>query len=58
MDFLMSILSEIICSLIGLIIGGACGYSIGIRNKIKQSQKAGDNSQQTMTGSVNINVQR
>ena len=58
MNFLTSILSEIICSIIGLIIGGACGYSIGVRNKIKQVQKAGDNAKQTTVGSVNINVQR
>jgi Na+/glutamate symporter len=41
-------------ALIGLIIGvaggGAVGYHIGIKKNIKQSQKAGDNSQQVQIG--------
>lgn len=45
--------TEIISLLIGLIFGGVVGYKIGIHNKIKQSQKAGNNSTQTQIGSIN-----
>ena len=37
----------------GLITGGTVGYKIGIRNKVKQQQKAGNNSNQTQIGSIN-----
>lgn len=45
--------TEILSLIIGLISGGAIGYKIGVHNKIKQSQKAGDNSNQTQIGSIN-----
>ena len=45
--------TEIISLIAGLFAGGVIGYKIGIHNKIKQSQKAGDNSNQTQTGSIN-----
>lgn len=50
--FFSGIGTEIISALVGLIIGGVSGYKIGVRNKIKQVQKAGDNSKLSQTGSV------
>ena len=44
---------EILSLIIGLITGGTIGYKIGIHNKIKQKQKAGNNSTQTQIGSIN-----
>ena len=32
--------TEILSLIVGLITGGTVGYNIGIRNKIKQKQKA------------------
>ena len=32
--------------------GGFIGYRIGIKNKVSQSQKAGNNSNQTQIGSI------
>lgn len=45
--------TEILSLIIGLISGGFVGYRIGIHNKVRQSQKAGDNSRQTQIGSIN-----
>lgn len=45
--------TELISLVIGAVLGGAAGYKIGSKNKIKQSQKAGDNSKQVQIGSVN-----
>lgn len=50
--FFSGIGTEIISALVGLVIGGVSGYKIGVRNKIKQIQKAGDNSKLSQTGSV------
>ena len=50
--FFSGIGTEIISALIGLLIGGIGGYKIGVRNKIKQVQKAGDNFNLSQTGSV------
>lgn len=50
--FFSGIGTEIISALIGLVIGGIGGYKIGVRNKIKQVQKAGNNSNLSQTGSV------
>lgn len=50
--FFSGIGTEIISALIGLLIGGIGVYKIGVRNKIKQVQKAGDNSNLSQTGSV------
>lgn len=53
MDWIFSgIGTEIISAIIGFIIGGVGGYKIGVRNKIKQVQKAGDNSNLSQTGSI------
>ena len=46
--------TEIISLVIGLIAGGAAGYKIGVRNRIKQSQKAGDHANQSQVGGVNV----
>lgn len=45
--------TEILSLIVGLITGGTVGYNIGIRNKIKQKQNAGNNSTQTQIGSIN-----
>jgi hypothetical protein len=45
--------TELISLVIGAAFGGAAGYKIGSKNKIKQNQKAGDNSKQVQIGSVN-----
>ena len=50
--FFSGIGTEIISALIGLLFGGIGGYKIGVRNKIKQAQKAGDNSNLSQMGSV------
>lgn len=47
--------TELISLLVGAIFGGAAGYKIGSKNKIKQKQKAGDDSKQIQIGSVNYN---
>lgn len=44
--------TEIISAIIGVIIGGVGGYRIGVRNRIKQVQKAGNNSNLSQTGSI------
>lgn len=44
--------TEIISAIIGVIIGGVGGYKIGVRNRIKQVQKAGNNSNLSQTGSI------
>jgi len=50
--------TQIISVIVGLIIGGAgggfVGYRIGSKNKIKQNQKAGNNSDQVQIGNVSI----
>lgn len=46
--------TEIVGILISFVLGGAVGYKIGMKNKVKQNQRAGKNSNQTQTGSVNI----
>lgn len=42
--------TAIITLIVGLISGGAVGYKIGINTKVKQTQKAGDNSSQMQVG--------
>lgn len=44
--------TELISLIIGTVLGGAAGYKIGSKNKIKQKQEAGDNSKQIQIGSV------
>lgn len=44
--------TELISLIIGAVVGGTAGYKIGSKNKIKQKQKAGDNSKQIQIGSV------
>lgn len=38
--------TSLLSAIIGFIFGGVTGYKIGIRNNIRQKQKAGDNSNQ------------
>ena len=45
--------TELISLVIGAFLGGTAGYKIGSKNRIKQNQKAGDNSKQVQIGSVN-----
>lgn len=48
--------TQIIFFIISFLLGGTCGYCIGIRVKNKQIQKAGNNAIQTMTGNTtNVN---
>ena len=52
-SFLGEIITELISTIIGLIIGGGAGYKIGInkqRHNINQRQKAGDGAIQTQIG--------
>lgn len=42
--------TSLLTAIIGFIFGGVTGYKIGIRNNIKQRQKAGDNSNQSQIG--------
>ena len=44
--------TEIIVALIGFAIGGFGGYKLGVRNGIKQVQKAGNNSNLSQIGSI------
>lgn len=50
--------TQIITFLVEAITGGFCGYKIGIHNKTKQSQKAGNNSSQTQIGSINYGANK
>ena len=45
--------TEILSLIVGFISGGAIGHKIGIHNKVKQSQKAGNNSNQTQIATIN-----
>ena len=49
------IIIEIVTHLLCLTLGGVAGYKIGIKNSVKQSQRAGDNSTQSQVGSITIN---
>lgn len=44
--------TEIISLVVGLCSGGLIGYRIGIKNKVSQNQKAGNNSNQTQIGNI------
>jgi len=43
---------ELISAIVGVVIGGVAGYRIGVKSKVRQTQKAGDNSSQTQIGSI------
>jgi hypothetical protein len=46
--------TALVTLILGLLTGGAVGYKIGInKNKVKQSQKAGNNSSQIQIGRDN-----
>ena len=47
--------TELLSLAIGAVVGGLTGYKIGVKNKVKQTQKAGNNSTQNQIGSVTIN---
>lgn len=53
--FFSGIGTEIISAVIGIIIGGIGGYKIGVRNKIRQKQKAGNYSNLSQIGSITKN---
>ena len=44
--------TSLLSAIIGFIFGGVTGYKIGIRNNIRQKQKAGDNSNQNQIGQI------
>lgn len=48
------IFSHFITALISLLVGGVIGYNISVK-KIKQSQRAGNNSNQTQIGAIERN---
>jgi len=50
--------TELLSLIAGLFFGGVIGYKIGIHNKVKQTQKAGSNSNQTQIGSINYGSNR
>lgn len=45
--------TQLLYCLLSFIVGGVIGYKIGIHVKIKQSQKAGDHSNQIQIGNTN-----
>ena len=47
--------TEIISAIIGLFIGGLGGYKIGVRNRNKQIQQSGNNSNLFQLGSITNN---
>ena len=44
--------TSILSGVVGLIFGGCIGYKIGIRNSIRQKQKAHDNVNQSQIGQI------
>lgn len=44
--------TAIVTFILGLLSGGTAGYKIAIKRTLKQSQKAGDNSNQTQIGEI------
>lgn len=50
--------TELLSLIVGLITGGIVGYKIGIHNKVKQYQKAGNNSTQTQIGTINYGANK
>ena len=47
--------TAIVSAVIGLLIGGIGGYSIGVNKTNKMKQKAGDKAKQTQIGEINSN---
>jgi hypothetical protein len=41
-----------VSALVGVLIGGGVGYRIGIKESIRQRQKAGNNSNQIQIGQI------
>jgi len=54
--------TEIVCTIVSLVVGslggGLVGYKIGVKNRNKLSQKAGDYASQQQIGSVNIHDEK
>lgn len=44
--------TSILTGILGLVIGGGVGYKIGIRNSIRQKQKAHNNVNQSQIGQI------
>lgn len=44
--------TAVISGIISFILGGVIGYNIGVTSRNKQSQKAGDNSNQFQIGNT------
>ncbi len=44
--------TSILIGIVSFIIGGVAGYNIGKNSKIRQKQKAGDNSTQSQIGQI------
>ena len=45
--------TALVSGIVGLIVGGIGGYSIGIKKTNRMKQKAGDNANQTQIGEIN-----
>lgn len=48
--------TELIGLIIGALLGGIAGYTIGVRSKSKQTQKAGEGANQRQTHTVGVNT--
>ena len=44
--------TEIVSLVVGAVAGGAIGYKIGVKNRSKQVQKAGDDAQQKQNAKI------
>lgn len=54
--------TEIVCTIVSLIVGaaggGVVGYRIGVKNRIEQIQKGKENAKQQQIGSINIHNEK
>ena len=56
-EFLFSgIGGTVLCSIITLILGGFIGFRIGVKSILKQTQKAGNNNNQSQIGTVTTDI--
>ena len=53
--FFSGIGSNLLTCIISVLIGGAAGYRLGVRQKVKQRQQAGDHATQIQVGNINDN---
>lgn len=46
--------SNLLTCIISVLIGAAAGFRLGVRQKARQRQQAGDHATQTQVGNINI----